>query len=60
MLDGSLSVRDIVERTGFDINRVRQLCSSGKIPATKHGREWRISAEGWREYYMRTTLKEVE
>jgi excisionase family DNA binding protein len=45
MTDDLLTTAEAATRLGLSAPRIRQLVLAGRLPATKHGRDWLIKTE---------------
>lgn len=54
-----LGVRQMAELKGCSINKIRDMCHAGIIPATKEGKSWAITVTAWNAYSARAQLKRV-
>jgi excisionase family DNA binding protein len=52
-----LTTTEAATRLGVSVPRVRQLLIDGRIPATKHGRDWLVRAEDVDAYTPRPSGK---
>jgi excisionase family DNA binding protein len=58
--DPRFSVEDIAHRLGVNPGVVRDRCRSGKLPAMRAGKEWRISEAGLQSYIRRCTRESAK
>lgn len=54
------SVEEVADAVGLTPRRVRQMCASGEIQATKVGRDWVISDEEARRVIAEKTQNSAE
>jgi hypothetical protein len=54
-----LGVRQMAELKGCSINKIRDMCCAGIIPATKEGKSWCITVSAWNAYCAQAQPKRV-
>jgi hypothetical protein len=54
-----LGVRQMAELKGCSINKIRDMCHAGIIPATKEGKSWAITVTAWNAYCAQAQPKRV-
>jgi hypothetical protein len=54
-----LGVRQMAELKGCSINKIRDMCHAGIIPATKEGKSWAITVSAWNTYCAQIQPKRI-
>jgi excisionase family DNA binding protein len=54
-----LGVKQMAELKGCSINKIRDMCHAGIIPATKEGKSWCITVSAWNTYCNQIQPKRV-
>jgi hypothetical protein len=54
-----LGVKQMAELKGCSINKIRDMCHAGIIPATKEGKSWAITVSAWNTYCAQIQPKRI-